>query len=181
MTFTQAIYEVKYYLSQVVLGIYWKGILGAIILFFTDFLHGDLMVLQMYLVVFVADLFLGSVRAFKEKRFEKRKLYRWILKFLTHMGSVVLVGAIGVMLMLVSGSEASLALINWYILLLFLTESGSAVNNAILLGLPVPEVAKAIVFKARKRAYKRIDEMVGDGTDPGMVENFKPPENEKDS
>jgi phage-related holin len=166
----EGIFEVKYYISQVVLGIYWKGTLGAAILFFTDFLHGDLTVLQIYLIIFAVDLALGSFRAYKEKRFEKRKLYRWPLKFLTHMSSVVLVGTLGVMLMLVSGSEASLVLINWYILLLTLTESSSVLNNAVLLGLPVPEVEQKLVFKMRKKAYKRIDELAGDGTDGELKE-----------
>ena len=154
--------EISYYLRNITDGASIKGILAVFPALFSALFMGEWYFFILWFLFNVIDLFLGVWLALKTKDpesgrsvFCRERLYGWVIKTLTHAGTIFIFGAVTVMISTLSGRI--IPIIDWFIFILVLTEMASILNSANLLGLPIPPFALIFVRKLKGGAEKKIE------------------------
>jgi phage-related holin len=149
--------EMNYHLAGILGGIKIKALIASVPAAFASTFGGNWGFFETWFVMSVIDLVLGVAFALKTSSFSRAKLYGWVIKALTHMGTILICGAITVMLIGLTGR--SVPLIDWFIFILVLTEAASIIKSADNLGLPVHPLLKALVVRLRRRAEAKLRAM----------------------
>lgn len=147
--------EIQYHVASILSGIKFKALVAGIPAMFATYFGGDWRFFEVWFALSVLDLVLGVALALKTSSFSRAKLYGWVVKALTHTGTILIFGVITVMLIGLTGH--ALPLIDWFIFVLAVTESASILSSAEKLGLPVHPLARALVEKCRRRAEAKLD------------------------
>lgn len=163
-SFGEVFHEVVYYGERILTGFTVKAMLATLPALFTSYLTGDWYIFELWFVMNVADLFLGVIIALKTKdevtglsKFSRRRLYSWVVKTLTHMLTIILVGLVTVAFSRISGY--TVPVIDWFMFILLLTEIASVLNSASKLGLPIHPVAKSLVERLRRKSERKIEQL----------------------
>lgn len=145
---------ITYYASRIADSFTLKAAIATIPIAFTSELLGNWKLLELWFLLNVIDLILGIIIAIKEKKFDRRRLYGWVTKTLTHVLTIILVGIMTQGLYIATGHIVPI--LDWFIFVLLLTEVTSVLDSFIKLGAPVHPVAKDIVEQLRRRSAKQI-------------------------
>lgn len=162
--------NIQYYLEQLMFGMGFKAIISAILLFFTDFLYGDTVVLGIYFAVVAIDLALGLARACLYGVFRYKILLHWVYKVFTHIFLVVLLGLVCHSMHNTVG--LILPVVNWLLLCCTITETVSIIYNLKRLGCPVPAIVDKVLTVIRKNAARKIASAMDAPGLQGDIENI---------
>lgn len=161
-TFSDVCAEIGYYLRAIFLeGSSFKMCLAAIPALFSSTLLGEWYFFQVWFICNVIDLVLGVALALVTKDpdtgrsvFSRARLYGWVVKTLTHVGTIYLFGIVTVMVSKLAGH--TVPFIDWFMGVLILTEMASITSSASKLGLPVHPLALLVLRKLKRGAEGRI-------------------------
>ena len=151
---TDAKNTVQYYLEQLMFGMGLKSAISAMLLFFTEFLYGNTVVLSIYFVMVSIDLMLGIARACLYGVFQYKILLHWMFKIVTHILLIVVLGLLCNSMYHTTGLTFSV--VNWLLFCCTITETVSIIYNLKRLGCPVPFFVDKVMVLLRKRAAKHI-------------------------
>ena len=146
--------NIQYYLEQLMFGMGLKSIIAAVLLFFTEFLYGNTVVLSIYFVMVAIDLILGLTRACLYGAFQYKILLHWMYKVITHVFLVVVLGLLCTSMYHTTGLTFSI--VNWLLFCCTITETVSIIYNLKRLGCPVPFFMDKVMVLLRKKAAKHI-------------------------
>jgi phage-related holin len=137
--FYNVLEEIGYYLAAMFSSLTLKGCIALLLLPF-GWVFGDrLLFFYFWLALSVVDMIEGTILALREGAYTRARFYGWVVKFLTHSCTILVFGAVGLMLGDLTGTEIPLA--SWFVLVLVSTELTSVLMSAAQLGLPVPAFA----------------------------------------
>lgn len=163
-SFLEVFNEIGYYCERILTGFTIKAVLATLPTLFAAYLTGDWYIFELWFIMNAIDLALGITLALKTRdpktgrnRFSRRRVYSWVVKTLTHMLTIILVGLVTVAFSRVSGY--SVPVIDWFMFILLLTEIASVLDSAGKLGLPIHPVAKSLVDRLRRKSEKKIEQL----------------------
>jgi phage-related holin len=154
--------EIQHHLSRILSGIELKATVASVPALFTTYLGGDWYLAEAWFAFMMLDLVFGVAHGLKTSSFSRARLYGWVVKALTHAGTLLMIGVVTIMLKRLTGYPVPL--LDLLVFVLALTEAASILATADKLGLPVHPLVKTLVVKLRRRAEAKLRE-IADGKD----------------
>lgn len=151
--------EIQYHLGGIFAGFKFKALVASVPALFSSVLGGDFHFFEAWFALNIVDLVLGVVLAYKTAEFTRARLHGWVVKTLTHMGTILLFGVVTVLFHKLTGNPAPM--LDGFLFVLVLTESVSILDSADMLGLPVHPLLKAIVVRLRRRTEAKLKAIAG--------------------
>jgi phage-related holin len=141
---------------------FWVKFLAALMLVgaFGQYIGSEPGLLEIYVAVFTLDLVMGVTRAVKTKCFRIAILSMWVIKVLTYFLCLLVIGLIWKASVLAFGTFFDL--VNYFILVMIITEAVSIVDNAVKAGLPVPPFMRFLLIKLKRKGIKTINQFISD-------------------
>jgi phage-related holin len=127
---------------------------------FARYIGGEPGLMEIYIGVFTLDLVMGVTRALKTKSFRIALLGMWVIKVLTYFMCLLVMGLIWKALVLTFGTFFDL--VNYFLLVMIITEAVSIVDNAARAGLPVPPFMRFLLIKLKRKGIKTINQFISD-------------------
>ncbi len=150
---------VQYYVSQLWAGAGIKSFLAALATIYIDLFHGQVIILNVYLLFSGVDLALGTWRAVKTDRWSPKFVLYWVRKLFTYVCIVSLFGGMSLAFFLWTGMN--LQLVNFLLVCCCITELGSIIKNMKKLGMPLPPVVDVLLNLIRRQAAEKMNQAIG--------------------
>jgi phage-related holin len=148
--------------QQVTFALQWKTIIALPGALLASSLHIEyiIVLLIFYLFSNSIDFFLGVLRAVKAKNFQCRLVGRWVIKLAVNLFLISLIMASQVMIY--ESIKIEIPILEYYIIILILTEYISIIDKIMAMNLPVPPLLVFLVRRLRRKVLKGLVKATGD-------------------